>query len=194
MCMCVGAQVTATPETCDVSYASIMKRNKIDKLEWVQRWFATYNKPPAKKWIEGWKDDPIVSWVLIEHPNFHAAERTTLWLARKKAKAWFWESVQIDYHSADQIEKRTLRRELRLEEYDKFFTAASAWKQAETLKPRLPVDNFNPEFWGFATVFEQNSCRQILLGLDDFMGCKTEKCDKPLETGKVMRALSPLLN
>ena len=187
------AQTPSSKLNCDLSYKSIMELNKVDKIQWVQRWFATYNKPPAKRWIEDWKDESIASWVLIEHPNFHAAERTTLWLAKTKSRALYWESVQYDYHSNEQIEKRTIRKELRLDEYDKFFELASVWKQAEVLKPKVPVDNFNPEFWGFATIFSQGSCRQILLGIDDFMSCKTPECEKPLEIGKIMAALSPIL-
>ncbi len=189
----VVAQASGSKLSCDLSYKSVMEENKIDKIDWVRRWFATYNKPPAKKWIGVWKGEPLVSWVLIEHPNFHAAERTTLWLARTKSRAVYWESVQVDYHSVEQIEKRTQRKEIKLDVYDKVFSLASSWKQAETLKPKLPIDDFSPEFWGVATVFDGKECRQLLLGLDDFMSCETKECHKPLKSGKIMKALEPIL-
>lgn len=189
----VHAQASAKGSGCDLSYKSIMEQNKVDKIEWVQRWFATYNKPPAKRWITHWKGDPIVSSVLIEHPNFHAAERTTLWLVRTKSRAFYWESVQADWHSVEEIEKRTQRKEIKPEIYDRFLETVSAWKQAEVLKPKLAVDGFSPEFWGFLTILANGPCRQMLLGLDDFMICPTKECKPgPESLGRLMKALSPI--
>lgn len=199
--MCVGlhqlagAQTSASKLNCDLTYKAIMEQNKVDKLEWVQRWFITYNKSPVKKWIEGWKTEPLVSWVLIEHPNFHAAERTTLWLARTKSRAVYWESVQSDDYSVKEIDKRTQRTDITLEMYDKFFQTVSAWDQAKVLTPQHPTDGFSPEFWGFLSVSSTNSpCKQVLLGMDDFMKCPDKKCEPgPERLGRVMTALLPIL-
>lgn len=178
---------------CELTYKSILEKNNLLQNPWVKNWFATYNKSPAPAWTAGWKKDRIVSYVLIEHPNFHAGERTTLWLVRTKSQAFYWESVQADYHSVVEIEKRTQRKEIMPADYDKFFEPAASWQQTAILKPKLPVDNFSPEFWGVATIFTGNLCRQMLLGLDDFMSCKTKECKKPLKSGKIMLALEPIV-
>ena len=132
--------------------------------------------------------------MLIEHPNFHAAERTTLLIFRTKTKAYYFESVQSDHHSESEIEKRTHRQEISLETYAQFHEKASSWKQLEDLQPIRPVDGFRPEFWGVTSIFSEGSCRQIILGMEDFMSCKTEDCKPPLDPGKVMEALSPILD
>lgn len=193
---CAHAQTSANKINCDLSYKAIMEQNRVDKLDWVKRWFNTYNKSPAREWIEGWKNEPLVSWVLIEHPNFHAAERTTLWLAKTKSRAVYWESVQSDYHSVKEIDERTQRSEIAMEIYDKFFQNVSIWKQAEILKPKIPIDRMSPEFWGFLSVSSPTSpCKQILLGMDDFMKCPDKKCEPgPERLGRVMTALSPILD
>ncbi len=93
-----GAQGVDGSLGWDLSYKLILEQNKLNDIPWIKRWFETYDKSPIKSWIEQQKRDPIVSAVLIEHPNFHAAERTTLFLFRTKSKTFYWESVQVDYH------------------------------------------------------------------------------------------------
>lgn len=191
-CLVTDAQTNGT--NCDLTYKTILEQNKLDKIEWIQKWFTTYSKSPAPSWISTWKGDPIVTSVLIEHPNFHAAERTTLLLVRTKSRAFYWESVQSDYYSAAEVEKRTQRKEIKAGKYDKFFETVAPWKQADVLKPRQPVDGVSPEFWGILTVFTNSTCRQIILGLDDFIGCPSQDCKPgPERLGRVMKALSPIL-
>lgn len=143
-------------------------------------------------WISEWKGDPIVSTVLIEYPAFHAAERSTLWLIRIKSRAFYWESVQADWHSDKRIAEHTQKKEIKPDAYDKFLKTVSSWKQADPLKPKEPVGDLNPEFWGFFNVFTEQTSRQMLLGIEDFTVCESKECKKA-KAGRLMAALSPIL-
>ncbi|HVF55735.1 MAG TPA: hypothetical protein VM934_06270, partial [Pyrinomonadaceae bacterium] len=45
----------------DLTYSSVLERNNIGRSEWIRKWLGSGYQPPAKKWIAGWRGEPIVS-------------------------------------------------------------------------------------------------------------------------------------
>ena len=73
--MLVSVSIGAQERSWDLSYESGLERNNVEKSEWIWTWLKT-TKSPAVNWISEWKGKSIVSSILIEHPAFHAADRT----------------------------------------------------------------------------------------------------------------------
>src|SRR5438105_1263641 len=68
----------------DLSYASVLKINHIGSDEWIAKWLGQSQKTPVEELILKWKDEAIISSILIEHPAFHAGEHITLWFVRTR--------------------------------------------------------------------------------------------------------------
>src|SRR5688572_11492867 len=89
----ICAQEKISSPGWDLSYESVLERNNVPKSDWIWTWVKRY-KTPAAEWVSGWKGKPIVSSIMIEHPAFHAAEHTTIWLIRTDDEAFYWESIE----------------------------------------------------------------------------------------------------
>jgi hypothetical protein len=121
----------------DLTYSSVLERNNIGRSEWIRKWLGSGYQPPAKKWIAGWRGEPIVSSILLEYPAFHAGEHTTMWFVRTKDNAYYWQSVE-DAESDD--EKKVLKPRA----YDNLFVLVSSWQQAKPLKVEDTPVNSKP--------------------------------------------------
>ncbi len=171
----------------DLSYKSVLERNNVAKTEWIWPWLAQY-KTPAEKWVTGWRGKPIVSSVLIEHPAFHAAEHTTMWLIRTADEAFYWESVapgkRIGYEEP-----------LSPDIYDTLYKEASTWQQLPPKPASDLPDQVLPGYMGFLSTFGPGGSRQMLLTMDDFFICPDKADCGPgkLKIGRLMAALEPVL-
>ena len=189
----VWAQNTKPYFGWDLSYESVLEKNKVDRREGIWKWLKfTYKKDydpdyetPAKKWISEWKGEPIISSVVIDYPAFHAAEHTTMWFFRTKDKAYYWEYID---ESSPQLKKIELKPEV----YDKIYQQMSSWEQYKPLKPKETHPDDLPGFIGFLSSYEKDKSRQILLTRQDFMICETKDCDKR-KLGRIFVALEPIL-
>lgn len=170
----------------DLSYASLLERNRINKNEWIQNWLAT-TRSPAADWITGWKGKPIVSSILIEHPAFHAAERTTEWLIRTHDEAFYWVEVEGTTYGRNEepIDPKI---------YDDIYKQVASWQQfAPRSADTMPEDTLTG-YIGFLSLAGSNTSRQMLLTLDDFMVCLNKTCmpGKGLKSGRLMAAFEPI--
>jgi hypothetical protein len=181
----IAAQHTAPP--WDFSYKSVLEKNNVGKDELIRTWLGRY-KSPAVKWFSEWNGKPIVSSILIEHPNFHAAEYTITWLIRTDDEAFYWEMVEG--HETDRNEEP-----ISPQTYDEIYRLASSWEQ---LTPR-PAKDLQKEEWpgyfGFLSYHGPSGSRQILLTMEDFIICPDRSNCVPgkLKSGRVMAALDPIL-
>ncbi|NOT46658.1 MAG: hypothetical protein HOP17_02765 [Acidobacteria bacterium] len=171
----------------DLTYKSVLERNNVAKTEWIWPWLAQY-KTPAEKWLAGWKGEPIVSSMLIEHPAFHAAEHTTMWLIRTEDEAFYWESVagskNIGYEEP-----------IAPTVYDAFYKEASAWQQFRPKRASALKTGALTGYMGFLSVYGPDGSRQMLLTMDDFSVCLDKSCTpgKSVKPGRLIAALVPIL-
>jgi hypothetical protein len=179
--------ICAQESTWDLSYESVLERNKVAKTEWVWAWLKN-TKSPAANWISEWKGKPIVSSILIEHPAFHAAERTTTWLIRTDDEAFYWNEVEGT---------RWGRQEepIALQIYDAIYKDVTSWQQATPKSAQESHPDALPGYIGFLSHTGRNGSRQILLTMDDFVICLDKSCvpGKSTKPGRLMAALGPIL-
>jgi hypothetical protein len=163
----------------------VLERNNIGRSEWIRKWLGSGYQPPAKKWIAGWRGEPIVSSILLEYPAFHAGEHTTMWFVRTKDNAYYWQSVE-DAESDD--EKKVLKPRV----YDNLFVLVSSWQQTNPLKVEDTPTGGIPGYIGFLNLYERGKSRQMLLSQEDFVICDTKEC-KTWKPGRLSHALEPIL-
>jgi hypothetical protein len=89
----LSVSICAQQPNWDLSYEFVLERNKVAKSEWIWTWLKS-TESPATSWISEWKGKPIISSILIEHPAFHAAERTTTGVIRTEDEAFYWDEVE----------------------------------------------------------------------------------------------------
>lgn len=168
----------------DLTYSSVLKTNKIGSKTFIRKWLASEYQPPAKKWISRWKGEPIISTILIEYAAFsHAGEHSTMWIFRTKNRAFYWQDIENTGGS-------DIKKKLNLQVYDNFFTQVSSWQQAKPNQPK--ASQSIPGYLGFLSLYEKGKSRQMLLSEEDFVMCKTEKCDG-VKAGRLLLALDPLI-
>ena len=134
----------------DLTYRSVLDRNKVAKTEWIWRWLGDY-KTPAEGWIVTRGAEPIVSSILIEYPAFHAGEHTSMWFFRTADGAYYWESVRGQKHSSEEPLKPAV--------YDTSFQTVSTWDQ---LTPKSPAElrkDELPGYFGFLSTVDKNGSR-----------------------------------
>lgn len=172
----------------DLTYTSVLEKNNVARSEFIWKWLNfSYQGPdsgwqtPAKKWIAEWQGEPIVSSVLIDYPAFHAAEHDTHWLVRTKNNAYYWQII-------DDGTPKVFKLDLPLQAYDDLFREASSWQQAVPSKAEDLPPQALPGYIGFLSLYEKGKSRQMLLTLEDFMGCVSKEC-KTKEVGRVLRLL-----
>lgn len=171
----------------DLSYKSLLERNNVAKNEWIRMWLNN-TKSPAADWISNWKGMPIVSSVLIEHPAFHAAERTTTWLIRTDDEAFYWDHVEGTKYGGN-------KEPISLKIYDDIYKQVVAWKQLQPKSRTELPRNALTGYIGFLSHAGPDGSRQMLLTLDDFMTCLDKECmpGKGIKSGRLMTALEPIL-
>lgn len=170
----------------DLSYGTVLKQNNPADTDWVRMWLAQ-SESPAEKWIATWQNAPIISSILIEHPAFHAAERTTMWFVRTNDGAYYWELVQAS-------KPRRNEEEIKPEVYDALFSTITAWKQLNARPASETPKDILPGYIGFLSIFNQNGSRQIMLTMEDFVLCLDASCmPGKLTSGRLMAALEPII-
>ena len=176
----------------DLSYNSLLDKNKVGNNELIRRWLAGI-KSPADKWVRGWKGKPIISSTLIEYPAFHAAERQTIWLVRTADEAHYWELTE-DFRSTKWVEEAELEEPFDPRSYDEFCSQATAWQQLPPKRAdELPNQAF-PGYMGFLSLYGPDGSRQMLLTIDDFLLCSLKDCvPGKMNPGRLMAALLPIL-
>lgn len=168
----------------DLTYSSLLNANHVGRDEWIRKWLENPDhRSPVKQLISKWRDDPIRSSILLEHPAFHAGERTTIWLVRTTNHAYY-----LELHEGMRHE---LKEKLSPDVYDKYLAFMTSWQQKPPLKSEDTPANGIPGYMGFLSFYDRGTSRQMLLTLEDFFLCETKKCDK-FKLGRVFQALAIL--
>lgn len=183
----IGAQQMSAVFSWDLTYESVLQQNNVRKTELIWTWLALY-KTPAEKWVTGWQGKPIVASVLIEHPAFHAAEHTTMWLIRTQDEAFYWETVKGSKAIGHE-------EPISVQLFDAFFKEAVSWKQLPPKKASELPDQAFPGYMGFLSIYGADGSRQMLITSDDFFICLNKSCTpgKSVRLGRLMTALMPIL-
>jgi hypothetical protein len=178
--------ISAQTSTWDLTYKSVLERNNVAKSEWIWTWLNN-TKSPAAEWISGWKGRPIISSILIEHPAFHAAERTTTRLIRTEDEAFYWNYVEGN--------KSGIREPITLQIYDDIYKQVTSWQQAIPKSAKETHPDSLPGYIGFLSHAGPDGSRQMLLTMEDFIICLIKTCapGKGLKLGRLMSALGPIL-
>jgi hypothetical protein len=148
------AQKAKHPELgWDLTYATLLVKNNVGGDTWLSKWVGPNYHSPAKRLIDGWRGEPIVSSVLIDAPAPHAAEPYTMWFVRTKDHAYHWEFVtgKRTYNAKEPMDPQL---------YDKFFAALSSWQQAKPVKPEDTPDGAIPGYMGFLSLYDYGKSRQ----------------------------------
>jgi hypothetical protein len=169
----------------DLTYASVLKRNKVEPNEWVWKWLGRNYQSPIKPLIARWRGEPIISSVLIESPSFHAGEHVSLWLVRTKDHAYYWELIE---GKPPGHAKEPLSPQL----YDEMLKTISTWQQAEPLKPEDTPPGAVPGYIGFLSIYDRNVSRQMLLSLLDFY-LMDNKNPEEAKGGRLALAIDPVI-
>ncbi len=180
----LGQESTSAALGWDLTYASVLYANRIGPDEWIRKWLGPGYQSPVRKLLSKWRGEPIDSAILIEHPAFHAGERTTLWFVCTKSRAYYVEMVEAN-------PRHTLKEPLSLPLYDKLFALMSPWQQAQPRKPEDKPKNALPGYIGFLSFYNRGDSRQMLLTMEDFADCKDRNCDE-VTLGRVYQALTIL--
>ena len=168
----------------DLTYASVLNTNNIGPNEWIRKWLGPNFQSPIRQMISKWRDGPIESSLLLEHPAFHAGEHITIWLVRTKSRGYYIEVVEgTPFHKTKEA--------LDPQSYDKIFSVMSSWQQAQPLKPEETPEGGIPGYLGFLSFHNRGDSRQILLSGEDFVICKNRKCSDAT-LGRVYQALKIL--
>ncbi|PYS98907.1 MAG: hypothetical protein DMF63_12570 [Acidobacteria bacterium] len=183
----LSVPICAQQPTWDLSYESVLEQNKVTKTEWIRTWLKT-TKSPAVNWISEWKGKPMVSSILIEHPAFHAAERTTTWLIRTENEAFYWNEVEGT--RSGRVEEPIDTRI-----YDAIYKDVTSWQQAVPKSAKESHPDALPGYIGFLSHTGPDGSGQILLTMDDFVICLDESClpGKGTKLGRLMAAVEPIL-
>jgi hypothetical protein len=169
----------------DLTYASVLRRNKVEPNEWIWKWLGRNYQSPVKPLIARWRGEPIISSVLIESPSFHAGERVSVWLVRTKDHAYYWELIEgkPPIHVKEPLSPQL---------YDEMFNAVSTWQQAEPLKPEDTPPGGAPGYIGFLSIYDRNVSRQMLLSLADFY-LPNNKNPEEAKEGRLALAIDPVV-
>lgn len=171
----------------DLSYKTVLERNNVGQSELISLWL-NKNKSPIEDWIKSWNGKPIVSSILIEYPNHHAAERTTIWFVRTRDEAHYWELVEG--REKDQIEEPIMT-----EKYDAVFAQASSWQQLVPKSAKEADKDEWPGYFGFLSYYDARGSKQMLITTEDFFVCPTKSCvPGTWKLGRLMAALEPTMS
>jgi hypothetical protein len=171
----------------DLTFRTILKQNSIGMGEWIVRWLMIpttdqgdpppmYYKSPITDTITTWKDDKIVSSVLLEYPAFHAGEHLTLWMVRTQSNLYLWEYVK----GKPKIERKLIDTEI----YDREFQNIFSLDNSKKLSIEDVPDGSIPGYFAILSSFSGGKSKQIFLNTNDFLSCTSKDC-KNLQPGKL---------
>jgi len=173
----------------DLTYASVLERNKIAHDAWIWKWLGWSGQDyqsPVKDILENWKDEPILSSILIEYPDFHAGDHLALWFVRTKNHTYYWGFVKGKPY-------KHIKESVNTELYDRLFTDLSSWQQAEPQKPENTPVGGVPGYLGFLSLYDQGDSKQLLLSQEDFFIRDTE-APEGYKEGRLSQALRMMEN
>ena len=165
----------ATPASSwDLTYTSVLRANGIgpDSLLW--EWAELPSREPIKALISEWRDELIVSSILIELPG-PEGDQNAFWFARTSNHAFHWQFEN------GKLDEPHVKQPVSVEKYDEAFKVMSAWEQA----PSSGQEGITGSYYGFLSLYDRGKSRQMLLTIDDL-----GKADRP---GRLLPVFGKLL-
>lgn len=174
----------------DLSYTSLLEKNKVSRDEFLWKWLAKSPRSPVEDILLKWKDEPIISSILMEKAGVQGQERVTLWLVRTQGKVYLKGFVNGK-------PSKPLGYEIRLRLYDDTFKKIIALPQSEPLRRKRTTRGGTSGYAGFLSLYDRGESGQILLTLEDFYSAgelKAEKFRDELGEGRLRKIFEPLLS
>lgn len=168
----------------DLTYRSVLRANHVGNGEWIVKWLKSHNGAPVDKLLKNWHHDAITSSILLDVPAFHAGERVVQLLVRTQNAAYAWVFTDGE---AEESQDKPIDALL----YDKLMTELRSWEQAPALSKEKAGDQVPPGYFGFLSLYEPGSSRQILLTVGDFY-VPGDKGWEEAQDGRVPVAFGPL--
>jgi hypothetical protein len=137
--------------------------------------------------MSAWDHEPIESAILIEFPA-HAGEHVTMWFARTKTTAYFYEWAEGSALSKDDKPPSEVKKTFDVKTYDKVLSEVSTWNQRKPLPPEETVRGAVPGYMGVVSLYNAPNSRQMLLTSEDIAVCNTKQCDT-WKQGRLIEAL-----
>ena len=144
----------------DLAYTDLLRNSGVCPGDSYCEIAAMKPQPPVNKHFAEWKGDPIVSSILIELPDGHAAMASS-WLVRTKEHAYFWK-FHPEYPTSN-------TQPLPTEEYDRAFETMQCWQQQRPLSGKFFNGPGGDGYIGFLSLFKESRSRQMLLTYTDLL-------------------------
>ena len=139
----------------DLTYTSLLRNSGVCPGDEYCEIASIKPQPLVHKLFAEWKGEPIVSSILIELPDGHAAMFET-WLVRTTTQA-FVQTFDPDHETPDM-------QTLRTQDYDRAFETMTCWQQDQ---PRIGTFYTRDGYVGFLSLFKEGRSRQMLLTYTD---------------------------
>jgi hypothetical protein len=143
----------------DLTYTSLLHNSGVCPGDLYCDIASTKPQPPVHQHFAEWKGDPIVSSILIELPDGHAA-MFAMWFIRTKDQAY----VRTFHPEQPTPDMQTLPTE----EYDRAFEAMTCWQQDRPRSAKFSDTPKGDGYIGFLNLFKEGRSRQMLLSYRDF--------------------------
>ena len=143
-------------------------------------------QPPVHKHFAEWTGEPIVSSILLELSDGHAA-MFAIWLIRTKNHAYFW-----TFHPEA---KTPGIQELPAVDYDRVFDAMTCWQQDRPPNPKFADAHALEGYVGFLNLFKEGHSRQMLLTYKDFFLTPASSDDRSWNEsswGRMWKTMQPI--
>jgi len=167
-------QPGVVPLGWDLTYESLLKANGVGPETLFWEWAHLPSRGGIKSVIIGWKDEPVVSSILMELQG-PQGDQHAYWFARTTDHAFYWEfkNGELDHF---------IKEPILVEKYDEAFRAMSSWQQAPSSGQR----GITGDYYGFLNLYERGKSRQMLLIVDDLV--------KGESKGRLMQVFETLLS
>ena len=169
----------------DLTYMSLLRKNGICPGDIFCEFSTQKPQQPVNKYFAEWKGAPIVSSMLVELPDGHAA-MFALWLIRTKDQAYWW------YFHPDHPEQLGMQP-LPTHDYDRAFETIRCWQQLN-LENKNFFTGDGDGYIGFLSLYNEGKSRQMLITPTDLFDPYPKEWNKPSEVklGRLWKTLSPI--
>jgi hypothetical protein len=194
----------------DLSYASVLDRNKISDDDFIREWLQKTEASAVKSLIENWEHEPIISAIYADYPAPHAGERIEQIFVRTRTRV-FYQSFTKGRFSGS-------KEPLDAKKYEEVLQKLLTWEQAgprtidevPVIREKTEEDRrrWGTGYWGFLSLYHQGTSRQLLLSFKDFIVIKREPTEEEVndddlwekygrenvKTGRLTKALSEIFD
>ena len=169
----------------DLTYTSLLRNSGICPGDVYCEIAPTKPQPPVHKLFAEWKGEPIVSSILIELPDGHAAMFET-WLVRTTTQAYV-RTFHPDHETPDM-------QPLPTQDYDRAFETMTCWQQDQPLSGKFFDGHTRDGYVGFLSLFKDGRSRQMLLTYTDLFLHRVvdDKDVNEANWGRLWKILQPI--